>query len=124
MEKWTKKLFKTKSVSFGIQNQKNVLHFEFELNDDVDPQKDIDYHFPDCGVCTKARLEGRKIKGTVELEKAQDYTLGRNNVSKFIYVHANDGRSQFKGDPDTKKRIPDPEKYFERLNVVCVVEVT
>lgn len=115
------KLFKENLLAAGIKTPDDVISFEFELNDGITGEQ-IDHIVPDCGVCTKAKLVGNKIVGTVTLSKAQvSYNPGKTPVTKNVYVYLNDGHPRFIGKDKTKEVMANPDKQFERLNIACVV---
>lgn len=118
-----KKLFKESMVAMGTFEPKDTVTFEFELKDEY-TSKDIEYWYPDCGVCTKAMLVGNKIVGTVVVEKAhwEDYKKGKTPITKYIYIAVNDGRNQFIGEEGSMKRVVNKEKEMDTLNVTFVVE--
>lgn len=116
------KLFKNNVLALGTRKPEDVVSFEFELNEGV-TEDQIEYIVPDCGVCTKAKLVGNKIEGTIDLARAQaQYNDGKTPITKTILVYINDGRPRFVGKPKTKEVMANQEKEFERLNIACVVE--
>lgn len=108
-------------MAAGVVTPSDVIEFEFELADGVDVDQ-IDHIVPDCQVCTKAKLVGNKVVGTLDLAKAQhQYNAGKTPVTKTVYIYLNDGKSRFIGKPKTKEVMANPEKGLERLNIACVV---
>lgn len=115
------KLFKETNLTFGEVKEDAVINFEFELKEGVDVDQ-IEYHKVDCGACTKARLEGNKIIGQVDVSKAV-YNLQQEKtpVTKFVHVYINDGRPSWVGKEGTKEGIFNKEKETERLFINFVV---
>lgn len=116
------KLFKENQLVAGVKNPTDIISFEFELNEGI-TEDQIDHIVPDCQVCTKAKLIGNKIIGTVDVSKAQyQYNSGKTPMNKTVFIYVNDGRPRFIGKDKTKEVMANPDKEFERLNIVFVVE--
>lgn len=114
-------IVKTNVIAAGQRSVNDKISFEFQLQDDIDGEKIIDYIWPDCVICTKVRLEGNKIKGTIDIEKVQPYIASRTVVNKIIFVALNDGEDFFKGKEKSKNRITNPRKKVLKLNITFVV---
>lgn len=114
-------LFKSTVIAAGVKAPNDIIKFEFELNEGVTPDQ-IDHHTPDCLICTKAKLIGNKLVGSLDLSKAQmQYNAGKTPINKVLYVYLNDGKPRFIGKEKTKEAMVNPEKGLERLTVACVV---
>ena len=119
------KMFNTENnKGYGTFKPNDVVSFKVKLKEGYS-RDDIEYYFPDCGVCTSVNLVGDEIVGTIDVSKAhyQPYEKGKKTaITKYVYVYHQDGESQFIGAPGTKLRMANPEKSFERVTIPFVVQ--
>lgn len=105
---------KTKHL-FGEVKETDVLEYEFDF---LGSPSQIEYIEKGCG-CTSAFFKDGKIKGTLDLKKAngsQAYPNGETAIEKFIFVWLNDGQPRFVAD-ELKQKVQNPLKAYFKLSL-------
>lgn len=106
--------------NFGEVSPTDVLEFEIEWYKD---KSDIDYIVKGCG-CTSAYFEDGKIKGTLDMQKAGNFSNpGITPVQKVFTVWLNDGHSQFRAKNERLEHELNPEKGQIRVTLFARVNV-
>lgn len=109
--------FKENVFPYAPVKEGDLIDFEFELKEGITWDQ-VEYYYPDCGGCTKARIEGNKILGQVDTTKVF-LQEGNNNITKVVYVKINDGQPFYKAKDDgSKQREYNTNVKLERLQIV------
>lgn len=101
------------TYNFGDVKEDDVIKYEFEF---LGNPNQIQYIEKGCG-CTSAYFEDGKIKGELDMAKAQSYESGENQVNKYVYVWLNDGQPRFMAN-NKKEKITNQNKAYFVLKLI------